>query len=127
MLWLKIVGWLTGGGLGGIASELRQAHKDKLSAANDGDRIAADITIAQLTARQGALINGKGAWVSKLVQAMYAAPFLVYNGKVIVWDKVLGLGVTDPLGQYEQNLGIMVAGFYFLTVGGGYLIGKARR
>ena len=122
-----ILSWITGGGLGGIASELRQAHKDKLSADNDGDRIAADVTIAQLTARQGALINGRGAWVSKLVQAMYAAPFLVYNGKVIVWDKVLGLGVTDPLGQYEQNLGLMIIGFYFLTIGGGHLASKVRR
>lgn len=119
--------WITGGGLSGITSDLRQAYKDKLDAANDGDRIAAEVTIAQLTARQAALIEGKGAWVSKAVQAAYATPFVVYNAKVIVWDKVLGLGVTDPLGEYERNLGLMVAGFYFLTVGGGYLIGRARR
>ena len=91
-----IVRWITGGGLSGVASSLRQAHKDKLDAQNDEQRIQADITIRQLEARQNALIEGQMSWISKVVQAAWATPFIIYNAKVIVWDKVFKLGVTDP-------------------------------
>jgi Ni/Fe-hydrogenase subunit HybB-like protein len=28
---------------------------------------------------------------------LFAAPFIIFELKVIVWDKVLGLGVTDKI------------------------------
>ncbi len=122
-----IIRWITGGGLSGVASELRQAYKDKLDAQNDEQRIQADITIKQLEARQNALIEGQMSWISKVVQAAWAAPFIIYNAKVIVWDKVFKLGVTDPLGQFEQNIGMIIVGFYFLTTGATVAIRQARK
>lgn len=122
-----LIKWLTSGGLSGVASELRQARKDKLDAQNDDQRIQADVTISQLEARQNALINGKGAWVSKVVQAAWATPFIVFNAKVIIWDKVLGLGVTDPLGPFEQKIGVTIVGFYFLTTGVMLAINQVRK
>ncbi len=119
--------WLTGGGFSGIASELRQAHADKLNAQTDEQKLTADVTINQLEARQNAMIKGQGSWISKAVQAAWATPFIVYNAKVIVWDKVLGLGVTDPLGQFEQNLGMIIVGFYFLTTGAAFTINQVRK
>lgn len=127
MWWMKLVGWITGGGLNGIASELRQAHADKLQAQTDEDKIAADVTIAQLNARQNALIQGKGSWISKVVQAAWAAPFIIYNAKVIVWDKVFKLGVTDTLGQFEQNIGMIIVGFYFLATGAAFTINQVKK
>lgn len=127
MWWMKLVGWFTGGGLNGIASELRQAHADKLQAQTNEDKIAADVTIAQLNARQNALIQGKGSWISKVVQAAWATPFIIYNAKVIVWDKVLKLGTTDPLGQFEQNLGMIIVGFYFLATGAAFTINQVKK
>lgn len=116
-----MIGWLvsfvTGGGLNRITDRLADAYEAKQRAQTDREKLKADITISQLEARRDALVSGQGAWVSKAVQAAWAAPFIVYNGKVIVWDKVLGWGVTDPLGPFETNLGLMIAGFYFLTVG----------
>ena len=119
--------WITGGGFKGIASELRQAHADKLKAQTDEQKLAADITISQLEARQNAMIKGKGSWISKAVQAAWATPFIIYNAKVIVWDKVFGWGVTDPLGQFEQNLGMIIVGFYFLTTGAAFTISQVRK
>jgi len=127
MWWGQLVKWLTGGGFSGLASELRQAHADKLTAQTDTQKLAADVTLAQLDARQNALIQGQGAWLSKAVQAAWATPFIVYNGKVIVWDKVFGLGVTDPLGQFEQNLGMIIVGFYFLTTGAILAINQVKK
>ena len=119
--------WLTGGGFSGIASELRQAYADKLNAQTDEQKLAADVTINQLEARQNAMIKGKGSWISKTVQAAWAFPFIIFNFKVIVWDKVLKLGVTDPLGQFEQNIGMIIVGFYFLTTGAAVAINQVRK
>lgn len=112
----KILGFVTGGGLQSITSELRGAYADKLAAANDEDRIAADVTINQLEARQAALISGKGAWVSKAVQAAWATPFIIYDAKLIIWDKVLKLGATDPLSDDLMKIQMIIVSFYFLTV-----------
>ena len=122
----RLVSFFAGGGLGEIADRLASAYEAKQEAETDKDRIKADVTISQLEARQSALIEGQGSWVSKAVQAAWAAPFVIYTSKVIVWDKVLGWGVTDPLGEYEQRLGLLIASFYFLAVTGSGLIKIAR-
>jgi len=122
-----LVAWIMRGGLSGIAEQLQVAHRNKLQAETDEQKLAADITIKQLEARQNALIQGKGAWVSKAVQAAWAFPFIIFNFKVIVWDKVLKLGVTDPLGQFEQNIGMIIVGFYFLATGAAFTINQVRK
>jgi len=122
-----LVAWIMRGGLSGIAEQLQVAHRNKLQAETNEQKLAADITIKQLEARQNALIQGKGAWVSKAVQAAWAFPFIIFNFKVIVWDKVLKLGVTDPLGEFERNIGMIIVGFYFLTTGANYAIRQMKK
>jgi hypothetical protein len=43
--------------------------------------------------------------------------FLIYYGKLLIWDKVLGLGVTDGLSPSLENLGMIVISFIFLQAG----------
>ena len=110
MTWL--LSFITGGGLSGIAAQLRGAYADRLAATNDSDRIAAEVTIAQLEARQSVLISG--GKVSAFIQAAWAAPFILYNAKLLVWDKVLGWGATDGLSPELYNVQMIIVGFYFL-------------
>ena len=53
-----------------------------------------------------------------LVPARYKA---VYggrgSGKLLVWDKVLGLGTTDPLGGFASVTSNLVVSFYFAKRG----------
>jgi hypothetical protein len=44
---------------------------------------------------------------------MWAAPFVIYTWKIVVFDKVFALGVTDPLTDFSANLAITVAAAYF--------------
>ena len=111
MRFLALLGRLFGGG---IAGELRQAYEARLNAQNDQERIEADKVLAQLHARQGAL--AQGGMLSAWVQAAWALPFIIYNAKLILWDKVLGWGVTDPLSPELYQIQMIVVGFYFLTV-----------
>jgi hypothetical protein len=101
--------------LGGLAGKLADAYKAKAAAQTDEARIAADVAIAQLHARQAAVIAG-GRWIAP-IQAAFAGMFLIYYAKLIIWDKVLGLGVTDGLSPSLENLSMIVISFIFLQAG----------
>ncbi len=98
-----------------VAAKLADAYTARESAASDRDRFAADVAIKQLEARQAVLIAGS-RWIAP-VQACFAAMFLIYNAKLIIWDKVLGLGSTDPLSPELYWLQGIVVGFIFLQAG----------
>jgi hypothetical protein len=101
--------------LGGIAGKLASAYAARETAQTDSARIAADVAIKQLEARQAAVIAG-GRWIAP-IQAAFAVMFLIYYGKLLIWDKVLGLGVTDGLSPSLENLGMIVISFIFLQAG----------
>jgi hypothetical protein len=107
----RLIGLLTGAG--GIADQLRRAYEARLKAKNDSERISAEIDIARLEARQASHAIG-GRWIT-LVQVAWALPFVAYNAKLIIWDKMLGLGVTDPLSPELYQLQAVIVGFFFVT------------
>lgn len=89
---------------GPVVSGLINAYKAKLEAANTQDRIAADLAAkeieAEIDARRQAsaiIIAEQGRWYTAIIRPLLALPIIIYLWKVIVWDKVLGLGTTDPI------------------------------
>lgn len=107
--------WLASGGIASIGEQLNRAYQAKLNAKNDSERIEAEKTIAQLEARQAVLIAEQGNWITRWIRPAFAIPFIVYNAKILVWDKVLGLGITDPISAEYWQLQMIVFGAYFLT------------
>ncbi len=101
--------------IGGVIKQLAHAYEAKAIAATDAERIAAEQRIEALRARRDVLVSG--GWIPAAIQAAFAVPFIIYLWKLIVWDKVLGLGATDGLGEYETDIGQAVIAFYFLTAG----------
>ena len=96
-LLLSIGQWLFGQGLSSISAQINAAYQAKLNAQNDEARLEADQRIAQLNAQQSLLIAEQNNRLTRWIRPAFAAPFVIYNGKIILWDKVLGWGVTDPL------------------------------
>lgn len=85
----------------------------KETAKNDEDRIAAEVKIKELETRRdlqvAATINDR--WWSPRVLMGYMVVVLVF--KLLVWDTVLGLGVTAYPGQLVMNIATVVVAFYF--------------
>jgi hypothetical protein len=53
-----------------------------------------------------------------LIPARYKAAFGGRgSGKLLVWDKVLGLGITDPLAGFASVTANLVVSFYFAKRG----------
>lgn len=104
------------GPIAAIGKEIAAAQTAKAVAATDKERIAADERINRLNAMRDVLIAEQGSWFTRWVRPMFALPFVIYNAKLVLWDKVLALGVTDPLSTELAWIQSTVIGFYFLGV-----------
>ena len=110
-----IIGWLTGGGIKAIGEQLNRAWEAKLNADTNEKKIEAEKRIAELQAQQAVLIAEQGSWMTRWIRPAFALPFIIYDFKIVVWDKVLGLGTTDGLTPEFWQLQMIVFGAYFIT------------
>ena len=114
-----MLAWLASLIGGPITNGLIEGYKAKLDAANTHDRIAADLAAkdieAEIAVRQQAsaiIIAEQGRWYTAIIRPLLALPIIIYFWKVIVWDKVLGVGVTDPLtGLVSDWAGTIVTAY----------------
>jgi hypothetical protein len=106
--------------LGGpVINGLITAYKAKLESANTQDRVAADLAVkeieAEIEARKQAsaiIIAEQGRWYTAMIRPLLALPIVIYFWKVIVWDKVLGWGVTDPItGMIADWAGVIITAY----------------
>ena len=62
--------------------------------------ITAPVVHGVIEARKSAdalIMAEQGRWYTAIIRPLLALPVVVFMWKVIVWDKVLGLGTTDAL------------------------------
>lgn len=100
--------------LSSIAGKIADAKVAAAQAATDKERIHADERVATLEARKAVMIAESGSRINAWIRASFALPFVIYNGKLILWDKVLALGSTDPLSAELFQIELACIGFYFL-------------
>lgn len=96
---------------GNVASKLADAYKARHTAETEQDRIMAEVTIAQLEANQSN--RALGGRITAIVQAAWALPFIIYTWKLVFFDKVLGMGVTDPLSPALSDMQNTIVALYF--------------
>jgi len=126
----SLLGFL-GNILGGpFARAALDAYRAKLSSDNTSEKIAADLAARELAVEQRErelalqiLRAEQGRWYTAFPRPLFALAFILYVWKVVVWDKVLGLGSTDPLsGDVAQWAAIVLTAYF-----GGRSIEKVAR
>ena len=125
-MWGAILSFLGGPIVNGIIS----AYKAKLAAQNTSDALAADLAAKEimgeiaLRQQEASIIRQEqGWWVTALPRPMFAFIFVVYIGKCVIWDKVLGWGTTDSLStELAWAEHIILVGYF-----GGRTIEKVSR
>lgn len=117
-MWMTILSFLGGPVIKGLID----AYQAKLKAGNVESKIAADLAageIAAQTAETSAITQYRiaelGYWYEpdKIMGYCVAA----YFGKLLIWDKVLGLGSTDPLAGFAATTANLIVAFYFAKRG----------
>lgn len=97
-----------------IAGKIADAKIELAKSATDQERIKSQERVSALEARRDVMMAESGSRVNSAIRAGFAAPFVVYNMKLVLWDKVLGLGSTDPLSSELFQIELACIGFYFL-------------
>lgn len=117
-MWMTIISFLGGP----VVKALIDAYSAKLKAENVDSRIAADLAaseIAAQTAETKAVMQYRtaelGYWYEPDKLIGYCVT--IYFAKLLVWDKVLGLGSTDPLAGFAAITANLVVSFYFAKRG----------
>lgn len=109
-----ILSWIAGGGLSAITSALSEAYREKLRAQTDEAKLEADMRIRELEARRDVILKSQDGKVERWVRVGWAFPFIAYNAKLVIYDKMLGWGVTDPLSPELATIQMTVIGGYFI-------------
>ena len=117
-MWMTIISFLGGP----VVKALIDAYSAKLKAENVDAKIAADLAaseIASQTAETKAVMQYRiaeiGYWwePDKLMGYCVA----LYFAKLLIFDKVFGLGSTDPLAGFAAITANLVVSFYFAKRG----------
>ena len=92
-----------------ILNSLVAAYKAKLDAGNTKDAKAVELAVAEIQAEIAArsaakeiIIAEQGRWWTAMIRPLFALPFVIFIWKIVVYDKVFGLGVT--VGSLDANM-----------------------
>lgn len=99
--------------MGNITDALKEAHLAKLRADTDEKKLAADVAISELNAQRDLLLKEQGRILTAWVRPAFAAIVWIYWAKVIIWDTVLGLGITT-INDHIQWFVVLIPSVYFL-------------
>ena len=103
-----------------IINGLLTAQKQKLDAIGSHEaRVAELAQQAVALERREAEVNAQvviaeqGNWMTRWVRPVWAMPFIAFTWKVVVWDKMLGWGATDPLDPKMWSVFMLMVGAYY--------------
>lgn len=103
-----------------IISGLLTAQKQKLDAVGSHEARVAELAAKQLDLdKRESEVNAEvvkaeqGNWVTRWVRPAFAMPFVLFTWKIVVWDKMLGWGTTDPLDPRMWGVFMAVVISYF--------------
>jgi len=113
-----------------VFNSIVEAYKAKLAATNTQDKLAVDLAVkeieAEIAARAQAcaiVVAEQGRWWTSMIRPLAALPVVIYIWKVVVYDKVFGLGTTDAItGDVGTWAGVIITTYF-----GGRTIEKVAR
>src|SRR5690349_3226946 len=113
-MWMAILSFIGGPVIKGLID----AYQAKLKAGNVESKIAADLAAGEIAAQQVEIQQTTALKIAEIghpfeIEKLFAYVTLIYYAKLLIWDKVLGLGTTDPLGGWSVWAANLVIGFYF--------------
>jgi hypothetical protein len=112
-MWTTILSFL-GLGLKSLTTEIVNAKVKAIDAKTEQEKIAAQERVDTLNARKEIILQGQKDKAERWIRIIWAAPFIIYTWKLIVWDKILQFGTTDPLSPTLEYIMWTILGAYFL-------------
>ena len=121
-MWFALAKWLAGFVTGPVFDDLLKGYQARLAAGNTSESIAADLAAKELAVQQREL-----ELQTQLRVAEIGHPFepdrlmsycvAAYFAKLLIWDKVFGLGSTDWLTGFASTTANLIVASYFAKRG----------
>jgi len=121
-MWLVVAKWLASLVTGPVFDDLLRGYQAKLAAGNTSENIAAELAAKELALQQREL-----ELQTQIRLATIGHPFepdrlmgycvAVYLAKLLIYDKVLGLGTTDSLAGFASTTSNLIVASYFAKRG----------
>lgn len=97
-----------------ITKQITEERTKQLASKNESERIASNERIRDLEIQRDVIIQSQKERVGEWVRLAWALPFIIYIWKLLLWDKVMDWGATDPLSPTLEYILWTVLGGYFL-------------
>lgn len=117
-MWMAIISFLGGP----VISGLIKAYQAKLSAGNTSEKIASDTAASEIAAQTAETqeitkyrVAELGYWYEP--DKLMGYTVAVYFAKLLIYDKCLGWGTTDPLIGFSSTTASLIVAFYFAKRG----------
>ena len=111
----KILGALSGGLVKEITSALLEAYKTKKTAETTELVVEADKEISYLEAQRDIILREQDRILTSWIRPAFAGLALIVWAKLLIWDTVLGLGVTPAPGELIEWFLVLIPGAYFVA------------
>lgn len=117
-MWMTIIGFLGGP----VVKGLLDAYNAKLKAGNTSEKIASEtaagemvVQTAEIKAQAEYRVAALGYWYEP--DKIMGYTVAIYFAKLLLWDKVLGMGRTDGLDGFAEITANLIVAFYFAKRG----------
>ncbi len=114
----EILSWLASLLSGPIVRSVLDGYKAKLDAGNTTERVAAELAARELDVQAREIEAGRqlriaqvGHWTTP--ESLFGYIMVIYFAKIVLWDKVLALGSTDPITGIAADWAGWIMMFYF--------------
>lgn len=121
-MWFAVAKWFAGFVTGPVFDNLLKGYQAKLAAGNTSERISSELAAKEMILQQREMelqtqirIAELGRWYEP--DKLMAYCVAIYFAKLLIWDKVLGLGTTDPLAGFASVTANLIVSFYFAKRG----------
>lgn len=115
-----ILAWLGSFLSGPLLKGALDAYRAKLANDNNADQRTADLMARELAVEQReaevnaqVVVAEQGHWYTACIRPLFAAPFIIFIAKAVVWDKVWPGGHTDDLSPQLWDVAKIVLSAYF--------------
>jgi hypothetical protein len=113
-----ILSWLASLLSGPIVRSVLDGYKAKLDAGNTTERVVAELAARELDVQAREIEAGRqlriaqvGHWATP--ESLFGYIMVIYFAKIVLWDKVLALGSTDPITGAAADWAGWIMIFYF--------------
>lgn len=105
-----------------LLSSITDVWKARLANQDSATKAAADLAARELAVQQAETAEMQATRRAEIgkpwePEKLFAYIVVIYFGKLLIWDKVLGLGSTDPLYGDAAKWAGLVMTFYFAKRG----------